>query len=257
MLSRMFGLRVAGAAMLILLGAAACSSTTSGTGTGTGGGSSSPSARPSGVASPPVATTSSSPSGSGSSSSSPGSSSPVAGPPPSTAPAPAPVHPVPAAPIRTATVHGNNGVTYVIKVWAETEVADCAGHAYGTPVINYLKAHPCFGLSRTLATTTVNGRAVGFSVCSLGFKGDAPAVYNTAGSFEQLVTADGTGSLNDLFREGYRLPSGPTHVPSPDAFDALGQDNGVSVYDAWYLSGATPNNDPPLVAMEQNIYLQF
>jgi hypothetical protein len=186
-----------------------------------------------------------------------GSSAPsVAGSGPASA-SPSVVHPVPATPIRTATVHGANGVTYVIDVWAQTQVQDCATHAYGAPVIAYLKAHPCYGLSRTLATTTVNGRAVGLSSCAIGFAGQSPTVYQTAGDFNTLVTANGTGSLNDLLREGYRLPSGPTSVPSPDAFDALSQDNGVTVDDAWYLSGPTPNNDPPLVAMEQNTYLQY
>lgn len=174
-----------------------------------------------------------------------------------TATSTAPAHPVPAQPLRTVTAQAPGGRTYVIKVWAQTTTQDCAAHAYGAPVINYLDAHPCAGLTRSLATTIVNGRAVGISQCTIGFLGAAPQVYSTAGSFRSLVQADGTGSLDDLLREGYRLPAGPADVPQPDAFDALDQDAGVSVFDAWYLSGATPNNDPALVSMEHDLFLQY
>jgi hypothetical protein len=71
------------------------------------------------------------------------------------------------------------------------------------------------------------------------------------------VSRNGTGNLNDLMREGYRLPNGPTSVPFPNAFSALAQDNNVTVVEAWYLNGATRDNDPPLEQMAQDIYLQF
>ena len=58
-------------------------------------------------------------------------------------------------------------------------------------------------------------------------------------------------------REGYRLPAGPSSVPQPDAFDALGQDAGVVVTDAWYLDGPTPENDPRLVKMARDLFLQI
>jgi hypothetical protein len=72
-----------------------------------------------------------------------------------------------------------------------------------------------------------------------------------------LEEADGTGSINDLLREGYRLPSGPGAVPAAEAFNVLGQDNGVTVWDAWYLDGATRTNDSALVQMTKDIFLQF
>lgn len=155
------------------------------------------------------------------------------------------------------TAHGSNGTTYVIKIWAETHVTDCAAHAYGAPVINFLRSHPCFSMRQVLATTTVDGRAVGFAERSIGFRGGVNNGYRAAGQFRQLVTRSGTGNLNDLMREGYRLPSGPSAVPFPNAFSALGQDNGVSVVEAWYLHGPTPDNDPPLVRMAQDTFLQF
>lgn len=208
----------------------ACSSSTSGTGTK--------------AAAPPTA---------------PGTSTSVA----ATVPAPAStsaapsvtVVPAPSSPVRTVGIHAGTK-TYFVKVWAETTDTDCAGHAYGAPVISYLKAHTCNGVTRLLATTVVDGKDVGIAQSSLTFKGTAPQVYTAAGDFRTLVTQDGTGNINDLLREGRRLPSGPTAVPSPDAFSALAQDAGVTVVDAWYLDHPTPDNDPPLVAMAHDIFLQ-
>jgi hypothetical protein len=188
----------------------------------------------------------------------PGSSAPSSAA-PSSKPAGSPTTlPIPAQPVLTKSVVADGGRTYVVKVWAQTQDVDCAGHAYGAPVVAFLKQHPCAGLSRLLVTTTVHGRPVGFAQNSIGFKGPtAQAVYQAAGRFRALVTKDGTGNLNDLLREGYRLPSGPTSVPYPDAFLALSQDNSVSIVDAWYLQGSTPDNDPALIHMAKDIYLQF
>jgi predicted small secreted protein len=215
---------------------AACSTTTNGSGSGNATGAT-------GSSTPDFPSTSAS-GGSSSSPSGPGSTS-SANP-----------HPVPSTPVRTVTVVGSHN-TYVVKIWAEVTDPTCFDHAYGTSVITYLTQHPCGGLTRRLATTTVNGRGVGFAQSTLNFKGTAPKVYTTAGDFEQLVTKDGTGNIDDLLRDGYRLPSGPTRVPSPDAFKALGQDGGCTITDAWYLSGSTPNNDPALVTMAQDFFLQF
>jgi hypothetical protein len=163
-------------------------------------------------------------------------------------------HPVPSAPLRTITVPAQGGTTYVVKLWAETEVHDCAAHAYG-PIVRFLRTHPCSGMRQVLATTTVDGRPVAFAQRSIGFRGGVRS-YRVAGRFRELVTQNGTGNLNDLLREGYRLPSGPSSVPFPNAFSALAQDNSVTVVEAWYLDGHTPDNDPPLVRMAQDIFLR-
>ena len=165
-------------------------------------------------------------------------------------------HPAPSQPVQTKTVHGPSGTNYVVKIWAETTQTNCAAHAYGAPVISFLRRHPCFDMRQLLATTTVDGKAVGFAQRTIGFRG-GNASYRTAGQFRDLVTRSGTGNLNDLMREGYRLPSGPSAVPFPNAFSALGQDNSVTVVEAWYLNGPTPDNDPHLVRMAQDLFLQF
>jgi hypothetical protein len=147
--------------------------------------------------------------------------------------------------------------TYDVKIWQQQESTDCADLAYGTQVIQYLTAHPCSGLTRILATTVVNGRAVGIAQSTLGFIGTAPQVYSTAGNFATLVNANGTGNVDDLLRQGYRMPGGPSRVPDPDAFDVESQDSAVTIVDAFYLDGSTPENAKALVTMAKDIYLQF
>jgi hypothetical protein len=164
---------------------------------------------------------------------------------------------VPPAPLKTAVVDVS-GRHYVLKVWADVKTGTCTGHAYGAPIIAFLSAHPCNGLDRKLVTTNVDGRDVGFDIATTSFApGQANNLYVNTTAFRALVRKDGTGNFDDLLRDGWRLPSGPTSVPSPDAFTDVGQDNGVSVFDIWYLSGPTPANDPHLVRMAQDVYLQF
>lgn len=168
------------------------------------------------------------------------------------------IKPAPSTPIREKTVTSPDGKrSYDVKVWVEVQSSTCADHAYGMPIIQYLTAHPCQGLDRILATTVVNGKDVGFAQSSVGFVGNAPDVYQVAGKFASLERANGTGSVNDLFRDGYRLPNGPASLPSPDAFNVQSQDSAVTIVDAFYLGTSTPNNDPALIQMAQDIYLQF
>ncbi len=166
--------------------------------------------------------------------------------------------PAPSVPLKTVTVHSGDGsTTYVVKIWVDVTDPTCFDHAYGTPIITFLTRHPCGGLERYLATTTVHGRPVGFAESATGFRGTPRDPYRYASRFAALERQDGTGSLNDLLREGYRLPSGPTSVPSPDAFNVIGQDEGVTVWDVWYLDGPTPYNDPALMKMTEDVFLQY
>lgn len=150
-----------------------------------------------------------------------------------------------------------SGTEYQVKIWVEDTQTDCAANAYGTPVITYLKAHACTSMSRVLATTMVSGRPVAIARETIEFAGDAPAVYTVASDFTTLVTKDGTGNLEDLLRAGARFPGGPAKVPTPDAFDAEGEDAAVTVVDAWWLDGPTANNAPALVNMAKDLFLQF
>jgi hypothetical protein len=46
-------------------------------------------------------------------------------------------------------------------------------------------------------------------------------------------------------------------VPDPSAFRAQSQDAGVTIDELWYLDGPTPVNDPALVRLAEDVYLQF
>jgi hypothetical protein len=153
--------------------------------------------------------------------------------------------------------HTTSGAAYQVKVWVTDQQTACAAHAYGAPVIAFLQAHPCASVNRLLATTMVNGRGVELARETIAFQGDAPQVYTTASDFRALVEKDGTGNLEDLLRAGARFTGSTAQVADPDAFDAEAQDAVVTVLDAWYLSGPTPENDPPLEVMAQDLYLQF
>lgn len=166
-------------------------------------------------------------------------------------------HPAPATPLRTVIVHALDGVTYDVQIWADVQDASCFDHAYGEPIVTFLTEHPCTGLERYLGTTTVKGRPVAFAESATGFHSPSADPYKYAVEFSDLEQQDGTGSINDLLREGYRLPSGPTAIPSSEAFNVLGQDEGVTVWDVWYLDGPTPTNAKPLLKMTRDIFLQF
>jgi hypothetical protein len=236
-------LRIFAPALLLVV--AGCASTTQGSGTVAGA-----VPTPSGGSSHDFPSTSAAPSTAVSSAAAPST-------PADSRPATPSTHPVPANPIRTVNVHAGDGHRYTVKIWAEVKDSTCFDHAYGEQMISFLTKHPCGGLRRLLATTTVQGRPVGFAVSETGFAGTASDPYKWSAEFVRLENADGTGSVNDLLREGYRLPQGPAQVPAGEAFNVIGQDNGVTVWDAWYLDGPTPTNAKPLMELTQDLFLQI
>jgi hypothetical protein len=229
-----------------LLAAGGCARSTAGAGTVSAAPAGSSSSGPDFPATPGASSALSSALSSRAASSAPASSAAASG-----------IHPVPSSPLRTVTVHGASGHTYVVKIWADVRNDSCFDHAHGGPIVTFLTEHPCRGLQRYLATTTVGGRPVGFNLSSTGFEGTTADPYVYAGQFAHLEEQDGTGSIDDLLAEGYRLPEGPTAVPASEAFDVLGQDQGVTIWDAWYLDGPTTPNAKPLMTMAQDLFLQF
>jgi hypothetical protein len=145
--------------------------------------------------------------------------------------------------------------TLPATIWAKDDITDCAAHAYGAPMIAFLQRHPCRGAHRVLATIDLHGREVVVSAISTGFAGTARDPYVNAGRFEQLENADNTGSINDLLREGHTIPGIASRIPAHEAFSVLGQDSGVSIFDAWYASGSTADQDPTLLQLEESLFL--
>lgn len=226
------------ATALMTVGLTACTSTTQGSGNGAPPSTPTTSTTPASVATSPAAPTTHA----------------------STSPS-VTIIPAPSKPLSTHTVTSFDGVVYKIAIWQEVNNTTCVGHAYGQPVIAFLAAHPCYnGLNRMLGTLTFNGKSAGFAQSTLTIQTPgSPNVdpYKNSAAFKKLVLANNTGSITDLLRDGYRLPSGPTAIPSSEAFTVIGQDSTIEIWDAWYLTGPTPNNDPALVKAATDIFLQY
>lgn len=220
----------------------ACASTVSGHGSGAG-------------SSAPSAVTSSLPSSGGfrpPSSPAPGSSSlPGSGPRSS---------PPVAHPISRVTVTGSTtGTAYQVDIWAVDRITDCAAHAYGSALVAFLRAHPCHSATRRLLTLDLDGREVALSSVAVTLppygSGTSGDVYRYAGEFVRLENANGTGSMDDLLREGVRVPGVQSAIPADEAFLVQGEDLGVAVFDAWYVHGPTPSQAVELVRLERDLTL--
>jgi hypothetical protein len=149
----------------------------------------------------------------------------------------------------------NTGTRYVAHVYASDTITDCAAHAYGARMIAFLRAHPCRLAHRVLATVDADGRTVVLSAISTSFGGSGADPYSGASKFRELEEADGTGSINDLLREGHHIAGVASRIPPTEAFQVVGQDQGVTVFDAWWAIGTTPDQAPALVNLEQDLFL--
>lgn len=157
----------------------------------------------------------------------------------------------PRSPYRTVTITGlSNGHTYQAHVYASDTIADCAGHAYGAAMISFLRRHRCRPAHRVLATIELTGRTAVLSAISTSFAGTTADPYGVSGQFVQLEQADGTGSINDLLREGHVIAGIASRIPSREAFSVQNQDTGVTVFDAWWAYGPTQDQAPALLGLE-------
>lgn len=154
------------------------------------------------------------------------------------------------------TVTGADGNSYDLDVGAQDRITDCAAHSYGRPMIAFLHAHPCLNAHRLLATLTLDGRKAMLSIITITFSPSAgdDHGYDAAQMFQDTEQASGTGSMNDLLREGRRVPGVSGSIPSTGAFTIAGQDASAAVFDAWWAAGATADQDPRLVTVENALF---
>jgi hypothetical protein len=151
---------------------------------------------------------------------------------------------------------GTLGATYQMSLWAHDVITDCGAHSYGQPIISYFAAHPCRSATRRLWTTAVNGRTLGLSVISVSAEVTKVNENPDFGAAQQLVdleNANNTGSVNDLLREGKRIPGTGTSIPSSEVFSVVSQDGLVVIMDAWYLTGTTSSTDAKLINTESDL----
>ncbi len=91
----------------------------------------------------------------------------------------------------------------------------CAGNANGQ-VGDYFDTTDCMSLEREMYTTELNGEGVLVSIARVTMPDEA-----TASAFKDLVDADGTGNIDDLFESGETIPNGPSELVP------LGYDSGL------------------------------
>jgi hypothetical protein len=156
----------------------------------------------------------------------------------------------------TITGSGTLAGTYPMSLWANDVITDCATHSHGTPIVSYFTQHPCRSATRRLWTTALNGRTLALSIVSVSAqvgKINENPDYQYAQQLVTLENADGTGSVNDLMREGKRIAGGGTSIPSNEVFSVVSQDGLVVIIDAWYLSGSTNPNDANVMNIETDL----
>ncbi len=147
------------------------------------------------------------------------------------------------------------GHDYSGVVWAHDLITDCAANAYGSVMIAFLRTHPCRLAARRLTTFVLGDRQVALSIISAEIPGSAADAFDNAAKFIKLELQDGTGGMNDLLRDGHRIPAGPSAIPASEAFLVLGQDQSATIFDAWYLDGSTAPDAPELLNMENDLFL--
>jgi len=148
------------------------------------------------------------------------------------------------------------GGSYQLSLWAVDTITDCGAHSYGQPIVSYFAAHPCRSATRRLWTFPTNGRTVAMSIISVSVaigKINNNPDYQYAQQLVDLENADGTGSVNDLLREGKRIPGAATAIPSSEVFSVVSQDGLVVIMDGWYESGTTTATDGPLTGAESDL----
>lgn len=123
--------------------------------------------------------------------------------------------------------------------------SDCAAHSYGR-VRDFFTRTRCVGVQRWVATTSAAGRPVVVAASAVTLASAAQAA-----SYLSLVSADGTGNVADLLREGASFPGGPTRMP-PAGFAARQDGSRVLVAEAGYSSGASDAEDPALRALARH-----
>lgn len=153
-----------------------------------------------------------------------------------------PVSPTPSAsstsPARSASPTGPPP-DWVLR--ASDDQTNCTAHSYGQ-VQAFFARTPCVSMRRSLFSTEQDGRAVVVAASTVTF--DDPT---RAADYFRLVTADGTGNINDLLREGTRYPGSPSKLPVA-AFASRQDGVRVLVAEAAFVEGRSDNQDPDLRA---------
>lgn len=125
---------------------------------------------------------------------------------------------------------------------ASDDQTNCTAHSYGQVQVFFART-PCSSVRRSLLSTEQDGRGVVVAASTVTF--DSPT---QAAAFFALVTADGTGNVNDMLREGTRYPGSPSKLPAA-AFASRQDGLRVLVAEAAFVEGRSDNQDAGLRAI--------
>jgi hypothetical protein len=122
---------------------------------------------------------------------------------------------------------------------ATDDQANCTAHSYGQVQVFFART-PCASVHRSLYSTEQDGRGVVVAASTVTFDSASKAA-----DYFRLVTADGTGNVNDLLREGVRYPGSPSKLP-PAGFASRQDGLRVLVAEAAFAQGPSDNSDARL-----------
>lgn len=104
----------------------------------------------------------------------------------------------------------------------------CADHAYGETQ-RFLQDHQCARLTRSVFTTTIDGRTIYASVSVVEM-----ADEDSARALRELTDTDGSGNVNDLVREGLVKVDGLDQLSGNDGYDSAQEGTRVTIVEADY-----------------------
>ena len=150
----------------------------------------------------------------------------------------------------------NSGTVYHAVLYGASKVTDCAAHSYGAPMINYFESHPCISATRRIFTIPVQGRTVALSsVAVVAAAGPGNDYYKWAGRFMKLEKSDGTGSINDLLREGCRIRARRTRYRTPRPSTSSARTTWSRCWMRGTRRVAPRDQDPTLLRLEEDLFL--
>ncbi len=106
--------------------------------------------------------------------------------------------------------------------------SNCGEHAYDATQ-QFLTEHPCEQLTRSVFTTTVNGRTVYSSVSVVDFVDGQTAV-----DLQKLTESNGTGNVNDLVREGVIKVDGLKTLSARGGYESQVQGGRITIVESDY-----------------------
>lgn len=147
------------------------------------------------------------------------------------------------------------GKRYCGLLWTSDVIHNCSKHAHGAQMIAFLKKHKCGPTGRALATVFVRHDAINVSSIETSISGTARNPFGAQLQFTNLVKSPSGGNINDLMREGHRIPGPNGRMSAHAVLGVFAIGENINIIDAWYRDKPTPKNDYNLRLVEADLKL--